>query len=498
MAIPQNITNESQIGAENTYILERDPAPSVTGVTLNNFGIAGECVKGPANQLVKVTSPGRFDAIFGGRDYGSGGPIVGDVWKFLLNRTFGAFYVYRTVAATGATTAEADFNATATPIINVAASSPGAWGNGLLVAIEDASDGNANHFNIVVTWNSQSQKFENLDTSATGNNNLLAVIGDDTANLVVVTKVADGRPDTAAAAGLADTAGADGTIADSDYTAAGLAIDTLNDSKDVNIATVAGRMNSAVKTSINTKAAAAGPGKLWIVGPDSEVIAQATYETEINGYTATDRMIPTFNHERIQDPSDATKIWQAPEALMCSILSQTPGNVHPGSMRNRRYAAGTIELAHELSEGDFDSLRDNRISAIEKVSGGFVFRSGVTSETGTKGEITARRQKDELILAAANRVEFDVKEPNSAEIREARAGDIGGFLANLAENGQYVDLKDGNPAFEYDTESLNTDVDRANGIQRDRMSVKLIPHGLFLVLVTTIDTANSEFFSEEG
>lgn len=498
MPTPQNITSEAQLGAENTYLLEKDPPALVQGVLSNNVGIVGECVRGPADKIVKIGDPGRFAAVFGGRDYGGGGGVVSDVWQFVLKRTFGDLYVVRAVAS-DATTAEADFLATATPIVNIAASSPGVWGNSITVTIGAATDGDANHWNLTVNWLTDSITYENLDTTA-GNDNLVLTIGDDDSNLVVVTKLADGRPDNAVDQALDDTIASDGTIADTDFTAAGKGIPLLAAKKEANIVCVAGRMNATIKSAMNTEASAAGPGKLFLVDPDSENVTQATYETEVNGFTASDRLIACFNHTRLYDPNTGGKLWQQPSALMASVLSQFEANVHPGVEDDAvvALASGTIELANEMSEADYKSARENRISAIERVALGYVFRSGVTTLPGTKGEITARRQKDFLILSAADRVAKDVKRPNSQENRDVRAAAIGAFLETLARNGEYIGTTDGAPDFIYDTEGLNNDADRANGIQRDRMSVRLIPHNLWLILVTTIDTANAEFFTEEG
>lgn len=494
---PVSITNESQLGAEGTYLIERDPPPLVEGAKLNNVGVTGECVKGPEG-VVKIEDPGRFAAVFGGRDYGSGGDIIGDVWQWLVGNTFGTLYVARAVAS-DATTAEKDFSdAVPTPIVNIAASSKGAWGNDIDVTILDASDGDSDHFNVLAEWNGVSQLFEDINVSDAGVDNILEVMGDDDANLIVLTKLADGRPVNAAAGGLTDTTTTDGTIADTDFTGAGATLEQLANHEKANIISVAGRMNSAVKAKLNSLGAAAGPGEVYLFDPDSETVAKATYETEVAALTVTDRCIACFNHRRIYDPTNTTKMYQQPSALMASVLSQTAADVHPGAKANVRYAAGTIELAHELSPAEYTSLRASRICAIQRVSGGYKFRSGVTLKKGTEGEITARRQKDFLILSAAERIENDVYEQNSRGLRDARRSDIMGFLSNLAESGRYIGISDGSPDAIYDTESLNTDADRALGIQRDRMSVRLMPHNLWIVLIPTISTANGEFFVAEG
>ena len=47
-------------------------------------------------------------------------------------------------------------------------------------------------------------------------------------------------------------------------------------------------------------------------------------------------------------------------------------------------------------------------------------------------------------------------------------------------------LHDGTAACSYDTEILNSDADRASGIQRDEMRVKTNPYNRIIVLVGTI------------
>jgi hypothetical protein len=481
MPAPRFITSDAQIGAEGLYIRSVAPPAVVGGVQNNIIGVTGRTVRGPAG-VVEINSPQRFIDVFGGRDYGSGGPIVGEIWKSLLNKPVGRLVVARAIASDAAT-AEADFVDGATPAINIAASSPGAWGNDIVVDIEAATDGDGDHFNLRVSYLGREVVYRNLDVTA-GNDNLLQVIGDDDANLVEVTKLADGRPDDAAAASLTDTAGDDGTLVDADYTAGGGPLDLLSGFKGVGIVYVAGHSTAAVKAQLLVLADAS-PDRLFLVCPDTAAITQAAAETEVAGLrSALSRLVYCFNHPTTLDPETATLVTTEPHAWMASILSQTDADVHPGDDDSRQFTTGIRGLTFEgLQPGDYDSFREVGICAFERhQTGGHVFVSGVTTNL-ERPEITERRIRDFLISAMAQRTSGDVKKSNTQTRRDRRRADISGFLSGQARQGRYVDrLASGEPAFVYDTEVINSDEQRALGVQKDLARIRTIAFGLFIVL----------------
>ncbi|MCG8423695.1 MAG: hypothetical protein MJE77_37835 [Proteobacteria bacterium] len=356
---------------------------AVSGLATNVIGVAGTCTRGPATTPTRVSSFGEFLEIFGGRDYGvTGDPVRSEVWRALVAKSFGPLVISRVVAATGSATAERDFSdGVPTAIINIAATSPGAWGNGITATIADASDGNANHFNLAVSWNGTTQTYKNLDTTA-GNNNLLAVIGafdSNPSNLVVVTKIADGRPVNITDQALDDTAGADGTLADSDFTATDGPLDTLANHRDsvtglpLKAVFVAGRSTSAVKSTLNTLAAASND-RVFLACPDNETTSKTAAITEVQGFTRDDRLVYCFNHTRILDPETAELMWVEPHGWLASILSQRDDDVHPGDADNAAFLAAVTELAHPaLTVGDYDSFTEQGIAALERTPDGVVF-----------------------------------------------------------------------------------------------------------------------------
>src|SRR5262245_59775097 len=92
-------TNPSEFSKlEGLYISERKPPGFITGRDLSTTGLAGRCVRGPTNPQI-ITNPGAFTDIYGSRDQGSGGTLIGQVWAALLNKAFGRLVVRRVVAS---------------------------------------------------------------------------------------------------------------------------------------------------------------------------------------------------------------------------------------------------------------------------------------------------------------------------------------------------------------------------------------------------------------
>lgn len=82
--------------------------------------------------------------------------------------------------------------------IKVEAKTIGIWGNDVTATIADATDANANHFNLTISYNGVSTTYQNVDV--TSGNDTTAAIVDPYVN---VTKLGDGRPVNVAATNLA-------------------------------------------------------------------------------------------------------------------------------------------------------------------------------------------------------------------------------------------------------------------------------------------------------
>jgi hypothetical protein len=505
MTAPYFTTNDQDvIQLEGLYIKERNPPAQVKGVSLNAVGIAGECVRGPVNTVVEITSAARFKEVFGGRDKtadGTGGTLLGKVWQALLNKPFGKLYVVRCAAAAAVKasfTVETAAGGAGTAIARIDASSVGTWGNDVQFKVGAASNGDANYWNLTVRYLGNDTVYKNLLTT-TGNDNTATVLGDDYGNLITITKLADGRPvnnaagvdgaDSSGFVNLGETvashtsvAGTDGTIADTDFTGTGDGLELLAVAPNVAVVMVAERMSTAIKDKVELLAATA-VDRIFLVGADAETTTVSAAVTDA-ALQRSDRIVYCYGHYYTRDADTGNEVLCRPESLMASILSQTAVDTHPGDFDNRRMAAGVTRLYNEaLQRADYITLKEGGISALEKDEG-FGFLSGVTSSlTSGKTEITRRRSVDYIQLALAAELKYSVYKKNTSTRRNANAALISAFLRQLKKDEFIVEQ------FSVDTESLNSTTTRAQGIEKILLRVKLIGHILHLVLETEIGTS---------
>jgi hypothetical protein len=485
---------------EGLYISEQKSPGQINGVNLNVIGVAGKAVRGPSAPKL-ITSMSRFLEVYGGRSVNNdkADPLYGEVWRALVNKPVGRFWVRR-VYASDAVAASSILETVAggggTVVVKVAASSPGTWANGsrLKIKVEAPTDGVSGKWNLRVSYLGQEIVYENLDTR-TGTDNLLAVVGEDDANWVVLTKQGDGTPVTTGMAGLdADgfldvgetvasftmVAGTDGTLADTDYNTA---ITDLAAVKGVAAAFVAEA--STDQETLNNTIVGLAPDVadrvfLTWAGTHGQSVSTEVAQVANDITTTSDRIIWCFNSAKILDPATGLKIDSPPHHWMASIISQTDVDVHPGSVEETKgMLAKVLELRNEsLQRGDLITLREAGVCALEKLEDGFAFHSGVCTDGS---EITTRRSRDFLQLSAASRLKGYVKQRNTVTRLATMISELGAFCDELKDDERVIE------DFEIIT-NITSDTEKARGLQKILWRVRLIGHILFLVLETDIAT----------
>jgi hypothetical protein len=485
-------SNEADIEQlEGLYVIERDPQGFIRGRDLSAVGMAGVTVRGPTT-IQTITDAARFLEIYGDRDYGDGGPIVSEIWRALRNKRFGTLYIQRVVASDAVAGTVNLADVVPTDIVQVDASSAGEWSlaanSGPTVSVEDAADEDADHFNLRVTYQGQETVYRNLDVTA-GNNNLAEVIGDDPATLITVTKLADGRPLNIADEALAG--GDDGTLVAADYNTA---IDLLAAVQGPSVVLLAGESvdQSSLNGTIVTQAAAVND-RIFLTwsGVDSQAPAAEIASLAADITTRSDRIVWCYNGGYTLDRT-GLEMFSGPHEWMASVLSQNDVDIHPGSQRTARQTAAIRRLEQTtLSRASLISLRDAGICALERLPDGFVFRSGkTTSLVAGRTEITRRRSADFLLLSAADRLRFYVKEKNLVETRIQLIGEVIAFSQSLQDQQRIVE------SFSV-VSSGNTQATRARGVERLLWEVNLINHILHLVVDATIANGIIEFSEGE-
>lgn len=504
MTTPLFITDDSQITVEGVYIKETDPPASVAGVSLNGVAVFGTTLKGPIGKAVEITSESRFLQVFGGGWLN--GAIVSNVWKSLVNKSFSKLVIARVAAAAAVKASFTTETAAAgggTAIMRIDASSVGAWGNYLKFKVAAATNAVATSFNLIIkdTITGNTVTYENLSCNGT-DDNLAVTVGTDDGRLVDLVKLANGRPVNNAAgvdgadsdgftflgqtvAAFTSVAGADGTVAETDYYGTNKGLDLVKAYVGTGAPAIvfcAEFYHANLLTQMRT-AALASSDRLFLCGPATDATTVSTAATEAQT-AVSDRIVYTFNHPYTFEPVNGTEILTRPESWMATVLANTDVDIHPGEEDTKRYLAGISRLSQaSLSRADYTALKAAGICALEVDLGNPVFVSGeVTSRVAGKTQITRRRMADFLQLSGANALRYHVKKKNTVERRRAINATLKGWLQTLQGNSRIVE------SFVIDGEILNNETDRANGIERILMRVKLIGHMLFIVLQTEIGT----------
>lgn len=501
MPAPLFTTNDADISQlEGVYIKETNPPASVGEVSLNAVATFGATLKGPTGVPVLITSEQRFLDVFGGGYLA--GVNINKVWTSILNKGFSQLYVARVFAAAAAKasfTCETAAGGGGTTTIRIDASSVGSWGNSLKWRVFAATSGVANEFNLEIkdTITGKVWKYENLDVVS--GDNLVTKIGTDEARPVDVVKLNPNRPVNStpstdgadadgftflgvAVTGFTVVAGTDGTIGDSDYFGTGKGLDLVADLKGPAIVYCAEYTSANLKAATKTKAAASSD-RMFLIGATDQTTSVASAISDVATYRG-DRLIYCYNHCYTIDPITGAQVLVRPESWMAAILANTDVDIHPGEQDTKRFLAGISKIYNpSLTRADYVLLRAAGISALEIDLGDPVFVSGVVTDlTPGKTEIARRRMADFLQLSAAYALRFHVKKKNTEARRTAISATLSGWLSGLKQQGRVVE------EFVVDMDILNSPTDRANGIQRILMRVKLVPHMLSIVLQTEIGT----------
>lgn len=597
-------TNPSEwTRVEGVYVSERKPPAAILGIFLGVVCVVGECVRGPVDVAVDVTSPARFAEVFGGRDYGSGGSIIGKIWQSLVGKPFGALKVIRAAAAdavVASTTLQGRLLASAgtitldtkanhgtadtitigdgegTPVvfeldklgdgvavgnvqvnlatdttaaevaarlktvidaqivagalkgstsivgavitftsaqlstsasislaksssagacavvvtvagtseskIRVDATSPGVWGNNVFAQILASSDSVDSRFDVVADYIGEQRRFKSFDVSAANVDNTLAVLGDDAGTWIKVTKLANGRPYSTARAALGATvAGTQGTIADTDFTATGRALDVAAGTNGTGVVFVAERSNATIKNKLKLCAAAASD-RLYLACSDAANTSDAAVRADAAALKI-ERLAYCHNWPFMTDPETSALVQSQPCSVLASILSQTDVAINPGDEDAKQYAAGVVKLTKAYVREDLALFRAAGVCVLNDDDGiGFV--SGITT---TSAEIADRRSIDFLQLSIADALKHFVKKPNTASRRVAMAATVRSFLSGLRSDERVVE----DFVILTDSEAGNTPTSRGQNIEKIKIRVRLIGHINFLVLDMEIGTSVS-------
>lgn len=432
---------------DGIVIDEVAPAPSIRGVGTGVVILVGQFQRG-LHDLVRVASIKDFHTKYGKSSYS------GNIQ--LKNKRFSVLKIVR-VEATGSVLAERVFLATAVQIVKFSAKSKGVYGNSIKVTIEAGSV--------------SGKKYTIQDTSAGAteffpdeiyDNVLITEVASKLAGsaLVNVTVIAtSSEPDNIVATAL--TAGADGTVADTDYElaiakceaeGAGniLFLDSYNEIRNGYL-----KVHSALtkdKMCILSHAEADSV---------SSVVADVATLRDTEG-----RLVFAFNW--LQTTVDGQLVYTCPASWYASILSQTAPNLDPAFAGNTQFLAGVSDIKLKLTRDEYKQLMEAGISAFEFDSDiGFKIKSGVVTQIADSSKLTVlrRRMADYLTNSVARFLKVYQNAVNSKANRTAVKGAMLRFIEQQENTGilpKDVEVTGGKAKL-VDTDSENTNDTIAQG-----------------------------------
>jgi hypothetical protein len=503
------ITSQSQLGAPGVYIQENAPAVPIRGQRRRTVGLMGQCLRGPTGRGVVIDSYQRFLDVFGGRDRNtSGGTVGGHVWKALQGKRWGRMIIVRVAAAAAVKasfTFETATGGAGTQVLRVDALGVGVQGNDIYCKVTAASNGDANAFNFVYKIYGVQKVLENIKIT-TGFDNTNVVVGNDDATLIRLVKLADGRPnnnvastdgaDTDAFVHLGQTgitgytavAGTDGSIANSDYTAA---LTILNAYRGVHACAVVGRSNTTVKSAI--AALTSVSQRVWFLTTDDETVTYSAAVTERATFNS-DRLSYWHNWEYVTDPVTLEEVAEEAFLLPMSIISQTDPDVHVGDFDNSVYSKASRRVYAELDDATRDALDLGGVSFLlhdqdENGNEVIIPGNGLTCDFSVNNrDLDGRYMKDFILDALGNKLKGAQFKGNTPSNRIARAGEISSFLDNLARSDRYILRNEaGKPQFSYQNDqNVNSVDDQSAGLQKELLIAKLIPKNKQILLLATV------------
>ena len=477
---------------EGVYVNRKKPDPRITGANVNTVGMLFSSVRGPLTPQI-VGSPAQATALYGGRDAGGGGAIVGQGWLACLNRAFSwPMVLCRVAAAAVATKATLTIDGKLT----FTASSVGTWANGatgygIKAATTAATDGNSNHRNAVVTYGGKTYTYANIDISTTGADNTASVVGNDPTNPVVITKAATGVPAITSAAEL--TGGTDGTVAASDFATAFPSIAHHPLTKIVVIADQAMNASATYAVIVPCGADAAlpdvsEPTKMFVTCSTAYTGTAATEASNMTAAitTLSSNIIWCYNTSQMLDQSTGTLVAGGSHLDMAAILSQTAADVNPGEEDSVALLSGVSAVTNTgLTRGDLITLKSGGVAALEAVQDGFQFHSGVTV---TGAEIADVRTEQYLTGGLAQYIKHDVKKKGTETRRRQIKAKVVSWLRSLQKAEMYVAPNDPDKGDAINVAWTDTFNERAANMGKLLTQVRTMPHLNYLVLETDMGT----------
>lgn len=434
------ITSTSAALRHGVYAVERQPPATVKATGTGTSAIVEQYPWGPGQTVVTTTGVKNYLDTFAP----AGMPRTGSGYLAGIRKAFPILKVVRVTGTSAVAASSLLLNVTPATVVTVTLNSTGVAGNSVTATVSNASDGDANHFNLAVTITSATgtttDLFQNLNYSGTGADS----IPDCTKCILVasITKAIASRPLNAV---YAFTSGADGTITSPSY------VGTAG-SADKGVAKLEGdrtidgfccgdpgnSLRAAVNAGLMAHADLMTDRVAYINGNSGLSLAAA--QTDVANYRSI-RAAYIDVWPYIYDDTDGTKRLVPSAAFAMSVAAQlSPSTSIAWKATNvQALLSGIVDL--ESDRGDAASTNtDAGIITLQREDlGGYTFEAGVITAapvSPAKKDLTRTRMGHFIARSAVSSLRGSVDSPNVPLNQQDEINAVEDFLSTLKQNGK--------------------------------------------------------------
>lgn len=435
--MPTFVDSTSQATRHAVYAIERNPPTVIQAQNVSVAAIVEQFPWGPEgeNQIAGVKdfidtyAPGGMSRT--GAGYMS---VIGKAWPILK--------VVR-VLGSGAAAASVTLQKTGpADMLTLALKYKGAAGNSVTATVQAATDGDSNHFDLIVSITSATGTtqdiFRNLNYSGTGSDSTPDLT--QTKLLGSITKTSSGSPLTGT---FSFATGSDGTVASSDYVgtqgAADHGIALLEGDKTVDFVFVGDPGNSlraAVNTGLQAHADYMTDRIAFINGNSAQALSAA--QTDVANYRSLRCCyIDVWAYQR--DDVDGTEHLVSPAPFAASVAA----NLSPSTSFSwkssvvKKFLSAITRLEAARGDGAYTNELAGICTLQKEDNGGFSFEAAVVTNAPinpTKKKYKRTRMGHYMAKAVVQSLRESVDSPNVPfnQIDEVTA--VSTFIAELKGN----------------------------------------------------------------
>lgn len=432
------ITSTANATRHAVYAIERNPPATIRGTGASKAAIVEQFPWGPDGQVYTIEGTKDFIDKFAP----GGMPRTGSGYMSVIGKAWPVLKVVRVLGSGAAAAASTVNKSGPTPMLTLTAKYKGVRGNDIVWETDAATDGDSNHFNLVVTlttaYGTTVDKFENLNYSGTGADSTPSFT--NTKLIGAITKLASGLP--ILGTGTFST-GSDGTITSPSYVGtqgsadAGIAL--LEGDRDVDFV-ITGDPGNTLRAAVNAGLAAHADyttDRMSFISGNSGMAGSAARTDVANYRSLRVCYIDCWAYQR--DDVDGTEQLVPPAPFAASLAA----NLSPStsfswkSVTAQRYLSSITRLETNRGDGAYTNELAGICTLQREDNGGFTFEAAVVTAaptTPSKRQYKRTRMGHYIAKAVVSSLREFVDSPNVPFNQQDEVNAVHDFLDTLKRN----------------------------------------------------------------